>query len=37
VALKMGGPVYARALPLILFITAVVALFAAHPGRGWGF
>ena len=37
VALKMGKPVYARALPLILFITAVVAMFAAHPERRWGF
>jgi membrane associated rhomboid family serine protease len=37
VALRMGGPVYARALPLILFITAVVAMFAAHPERRWGF
>jgi rhomboid protease GluP len=31
VALKLGGPVYNRALPLILFITAVVATFASHP------
>ncbi|RJS18738.1 rhomboid family intramembrane serine protease [Corallococcus sp. H22C18031201] len=32
-ALRMGPRVYARALPLILFITAVVALLAAHPER----
>jgi membrane associated rhomboid family serine protease len=32
-ALRLGKPVYARALPLILFITAVVALYAAHPER----
>lgn len=31
VALRLGGPVYNRALPLILFITAVVALVSAHP------
>jgi rhomboid protease GluP len=31
VALRLGGSVYSRALPLILFITAVVAMFAAHP------
>lgn len=31
VALRLGGPVYNKALPLILFITAVVAMFAAHP------
>jgi rhomboid protease GluP len=37
VALRLGRPVYARALPLILFITAVVALFAAHPERRLGF
>lgn len=37
VALRMGRSVYARALPLILFITAVVAMFAAHPERRWGF
>jgi rhomboid protease GluP len=37
VALKLGRPVYARALPLILFITAVVAMFAAHPERRRGF
>lgn len=37
VALRMGRAVYARALPLILFITAVVAMFAAHPERRWGF
>lgn len=36
-ALRMGRSVYAKALPLILFITAVVALFAAHPERRWGF
>jgi rhomboid protease GluP len=36
-ALRLGGPVYARALPLILFITAMVALLAAHPERQWGF
>jgi membrane associated rhomboid family serine protease len=35
-ALRLGAPVYARALPLILFITAVVAMFAAHPERRWG-
>jgi membrane associated rhomboid family serine protease len=33
VALRMGRAVYTVALPLILFITAVVAMFAAHPGR----
>ncbi|MBN1207404.1 MAG: rhomboid family intramembrane serine protease [Myxococcaceae bacterium] len=37
VALRLGAPVYSRALPLILFITAVVAMFAAHPERRWGF
>jgi rhomboid protease GluP len=37
VALRLGGPVYNRALPLILFITGVVAMFAAHPERRWGF
>lgn len=37
VALRLGGPVYNKALPLILFITAVVAVFAAHPERHWGF
>ncbi|WP_224360413.1 rhomboid family intramembrane serine protease [Hyalangium versicolor] len=37
IALKLGRAVYARALPLILFITAVVAMFAAHPERRWGF
>jgi rhomboid protease GluP len=37
VALRMGSGVYSRALPLILFITAVVAMFAAHPERRWGF
>lgn len=37
VALRMGRSVYARALPLILFITAVVAMFAAHPERRRGF
>ncbi len=31
VALRLGRPVYSVALPLILFITAVVAMFAAHP------
>lgn len=36
-ALKMGKDVYSRALPLILFITAVVALLAAHPERRGGF
>lgn len=36
-ALRMGGPVYSRAIPLILFITAVVAMFAAHPERRLGF
>ncbi|WP_224245685.1 rhomboid family intramembrane serine protease [Hyalangium gracile] len=36
-ALRLGAPVYARALPLILFISAVVAMFAAHPERRWGF
>ncbi|MDY7229465.1 rhomboid family intramembrane serine protease [Hyalangium rubrum] len=37
IALRLGGPVYKRALPLILFITAVVAMFAAHPERRGGF
>jgi rhomboid protease GluP len=37
VALRLGGPVYNRALPLILFITGVVAMFAAHPERRGGF
>jgi len=37
VALRLGAPVYRLALPLILFITAVVAMFAAHPERQWGF
>jgi membrane associated rhomboid family serine protease len=37
VALRLGAPVYRLALPLILFITAVVAMFAAHPERSWGF
>jgi rhomboid protease GluP len=35
-ALRLGKPVYARALPLILFITAVVAMYAAHPERRGG-
>jgi rhomboid protease GluP len=35
-ALKMGKAVYARALPLLLFIAAVVAVFAAYPGRFGG-
>ncbi len=33
VALRLGAPVYARALPLILFISSVVALLASHPER----
>ncbi len=36
-ALRMGRQVYARALPIILFITLVVALYAAHPERRGGF
>lgn len=36
-ALRLGAPVYARALPLILFITAIVAMFAAHPEWRGGF
>lgn len=31
VALRMGRAVYTAALPLILFITAIVAMLAAHP------
>ncbi|WP_338865404.1 rhomboid family intramembrane serine protease [Myxococcus stipitatus] len=37
VALRQGRRVYALALPIILFLTAVVALFAAHPERRGGF
>ncbi|MCP3145248.1 rhomboid family intramembrane serine protease [Pyxidicoccus xibeiensis] len=36
VALRMGRQVYARALPIILFLTLVVVLFAAHPERRGG-
>ncbi|MDC0708776.1 rhomboid family intramembrane serine protease [Stigmatella sp. ncwal1] len=36
-ALKMGKAVYARALPLLLFIAAVVAVYAAYPERHGGF
>ncbi|WP_163998302.1 rhomboid family intramembrane serine protease [Pyxidicoccus caerfyrddinensis] len=35
-ALRMGGRVYARALPILLFLSLVVALFAAHPERRGG-
>jgi membrane associated rhomboid family serine protease len=35
-ALRLGKPVYSKALPLILFITAVVAMYAAHPERRGG-
>ncbi|HZI14985.1 MAG TPA: rhomboid family intramembrane serine protease [Myxococcus sp.] len=35
-ALRMGRGVFARALPIILFLTLVVALFAAHPERRGG-
>jgi hypothetical protein len=31
VALRQGRSVYSVALPFILFITAVVAMLAAHP------
>ncbi|MFP2932724.1 rhomboid family intramembrane serine protease [Pyxidicoccus sp. 3LG] len=33
IALRLGRQVYARALPIILFLTLVVAFFAAHPER----
>ena len=36
-ALRMGRQVYARALPIILFLTAVVALYAAHPEKRGAF
>jgi len=32
-ALRMGRSVYARALPILLFLSLVVALYAAHPER----
>jgi hypothetical protein len=35
-ALRLGKPVYTRALPLLLFIAAVVAMYAAHPERRGG-
>lgn len=31
IALRFGGPVFARAAPLLLFIALVVAMFASHP------
>ncbi|QDE69594.1 rhomboid family intramembrane serine protease [Myxococcus xanthus] len=36
-ALRMGRQVYARALPILLFLSVVVALYAAHPERRGGF
>jgi membrane associated rhomboid family serine protease len=36
IALRLGTRVYSRALPLILFIAAVVASYAAHPERRGG-
>jgi membrane associated rhomboid family serine protease len=35
-ALRLGRQVYARALPILLFISLVVALYAAHPERRGG-
>ncbi|MCY1022000.1 rhomboid family intramembrane serine protease [Pyxidicoccus sp. MSG2] len=35
-ALRMGHRVYARALPILLFLSLVVAFFAAHPERRGG-
>ncbi|NMO20712.1 rhomboid family intramembrane serine protease [Pyxidicoccus fallax] len=35
-ALRMGPQVYARALPILLFLSLVVALYAAHPERRGG-
>jgi rhomboid protease GluP len=35
-ALKLGRSVYARALPILLFLSLVVALYAAHPERRGG-
>ncbi|MBZ4417763.1 rhomboid family intramembrane serine protease [Myxococcus sp. RHSTA-1-4] len=35
-ALRMGRQVYARALPILLFLSLVVALYAAHPERRGG-
>ncbi|MFP2910281.1 rhomboid family intramembrane serine protease [Pyxidicoccus sp. 3LFB2] len=35
-ALRMGRAVYARALPILLFLSLVVALYAAHPERRGG-
>ena len=36
-ALKQGRQVYARALPILLFLSLVVALVASHPERRGGF
>lgn len=35
-ALRLGRGVYARALPILLFLSLVVALYAAHPERRGG-
>ncbi|QSQ25070.1 rhomboid family intramembrane serine protease [Pyxidicoccus parkwayensis] len=35
-ALRMGRRVYARALPILLFLSVVVAVIAAHPERRGG-
>ncbi|MFY2557708.1 rhomboid family intramembrane serine protease [Corallococcus terminator] len=37
VALRQGRQVYALALPIILFLTALVAVYAAHPERRGAF
>ncbi|AFE06051.1 rhomboid family protein [Corallococcus coralloides DSM 2259] len=36
-ALRMGPKVYSRAIPVLLFIAAALAVVAAHPGRLGGF